>query len=202
MHARRFLAAATLLALPLIALAQNMPTGNLRVVGPGRFAGVVEETLTSTVVSIDTSARRIVLERTNGERVSVLADARIRNLDRLQIGDKIAMRFTQALVLELSKGGAGVRERIDSSRQHAAQDAEMGGLTEKKVAFVADVQKVDAGRQTVTLRGVRRTMQLRIKDPAQLKLIAKGDQVEGVYSEAVAISVKSAVTRKKVNTQR
>ena len=197
MYVRRFLAAAALVALPLIALAQNMPTGSLRVVGPGRFAGVVEETLTSTVVSIDTSARRVVLERASGERVSVLADTRIRNFDRIRIGDKIAMRYTQALVLELRKGGAGVRERIDSANRHAAQDAEMGGLTEQQVAFVADVQRVDAGKQTVTLRGVRRTMQLRIKDPAQLKLIAKGDQVEGVYSEAVAITVKPVASREK-----
>ena len=197
MHVRRSLAAAAFVALPLVALAQNTPIGNLRVVGPGRFAGVVEETLTSTVVSIDTSARRIVLQRANGERFSVLADTRIRNFDHIRIGDRIATRSTQALVLELRKGGAGVRERIDSSNQHAAQDAEMGGLAEKQVAFVADVLKVDAGKQTVTLRGVHRTMQLRIKDPAQLKLIAKGDQVEGVYSEAVAITVKPVATRDK-----
>lgn len=198
MPLRRLLATAALVALPLAALAQNVtPMGKLQVVGPGRFAGVVEETLTSSVVSIDAAARRIVLERASGERFSVLADTRIKHFDRIRVGDRISTRFTQALVLELRKGGAGVRERIDSSDQHAAQDAEIGGIAQKQVTFVADVQNVDAGKQSVTLRGVSRTMLLRIKDPEQLKLIAPGDQVEGVYAEAVAIAVKPVAAREK-----
>jgi hypothetical protein len=54
------------------------------------------------------------------------------------------------------------------------------------VTFVADVQQVDRKNQTVTLRGAVKTIRLKIKDPEQLKLIKKGDQVEGVFAEAVA----------------
>jgi hypothetical protein len=54
----------------------------------------------------------------------------------------------------------------------------------KEVAFIADVQQVDLKKQTVTLRGAQRTVRLKIKDPEQLKLIKKGDQVEGVFAEA------------------
>jgi Cu/Ag efflux protein CusF len=62
----------------------------------------------------------------------------------------------------------------------------------KEVTFVADVQQVDRKNQTVTLRGAVKTVRLKIKDPEQLKLIKKGDQVEGVFAEAVAISVVPA----------
>ena len=37
-----------------------------------------------------------------------------------------------------------------------------------------------------------KTVRLKIKDPEQLKLIKKGDQVEGVFAEAVAVSVVPA----------
>ena len=59
------------------------------------------------------------------------------------------------------------------------------------------MQKVDAKKGVVTLRGVERTVKLKINDPEQLKLIKKGDQVEGVYAEAVAIAVTPAPAKAK-----
>ena len=41
----------------------------------------------------------------------------------------------------------------------------------------------------VTVRGPQRTVDLEVKDPEQLKLVSKGDQVELTYTEAAAISV-------------
>ncbi|MBK7676952.1 MAG: hypothetical protein IPJ27_20565 [Candidatus Accumulibacter sp.] len=49
----------------------------------------------------------------------------------------------------------------------------------------------------MTLRGAQRTVRLKIKDPEQLKLIKKGDQVEGVFSEAIAIAVVPAPAKAK-----
>ena len=57
--------------------------------------------------------------------------------------------------------------------------------------------KVDAKKQVITLRGPERTVKLKIKDPEQIKLIKKGDQVEGVYAEAVALSVEAAPAKAK-----
>ncbi len=62
----------------------------------------------------------------------------------------------------------------------------------EEVAFIADVQQVDRKKGTVTLRGALRTVTLKIKDPKQLKMISKGDQVEGVFSEAMAVAVVPA----------
>jgi len=44
----------------------------------------------------------------------------------------------------------------------------------------------------VTLRGVKRTVELAVNDPAQLKEIKVGDQVEAKYVEAVALEVTAA----------
>ena len=60
------------------------------------------------------------------------------------------------------------------------------------MTIVADVVGVDAAKQTVTLRGPKRTVDLRIPDPEQFKRVAKGDQVEATYTQAVAVVVEPA----------
>ena len=79
----------------------------------------------------------------------------------------------------------------------AAAGQKPAGYEAKEVAFVADVQQVDLKKQTVTLRGAKKTLTLKIKDPEQLKLISKGDQVEGVFAEAIAIAVVPAPAKAK-----
>ena len=61
------------------------------------------------------------------------------------------------------------------------------------VSVLADVVAVDMKTSVVTLRGPKGNMvELNVADPGQLKLIKKGDQVEAVYAEAVAITVEPA----------
>lgn len=49
----------------------------------------------------------------------------------------------------------------------------------------------------MTLRGALKTVTLKVKDPEQLKLINKGDQVEGMYAEAIAVAVVPAGAKAK-----
>ena len=62
----------------------------------------------------------------------------------------------------------------------------------RQVTIVADVVAVDPAKQIVTLKGPQRTVDLRIPDPEQFKRIAKGDQVEAKYTQAVALTVEAA----------
>jgi hypothetical protein len=45
----------------------------------------------------------------------------------------------------------------------------------RQVTIVADVVDVNAPTQTVALRGPQRTVELKVRDPEQFKLVAKGD---------------------------
>ena len=51
---------------------------------------------------------------------------------------------------------------------------------------------VNPKTQVVTLRGPQRTVELKVADPEQFKLVAKGDRVEATYTEAMAIVVAPA----------
>ena len=59
-------------------------------------------------------------------------------------------------------------------------------------AFDADVSWIT---QIVTLRGVDHTVDLRIPDESQFKLIKVGDQVRATYTDAVAISMQPVAAK-------
>ena len=60
----------------------------------------------------------------------------------------------------------------------------------REVDFVADVVDVDSKTGTVTILGAKgRVVKLKIKDPAVLAEIKKGDQIEGTYVQATGIIV-------------
>ena len=191
--------AAILAAAPLFAFAQQAApnTDAIALVGPGKFAGVFEEKATATVESIDTASRSVVLKRANGQKLLVVAGDKVQNFNQIKVGDKVVSRHTQALVLEVKKGGAGIRERSVSADQGQSKPGEKpAGYEAMRVNFVADVVKVDKKNQTITLQGVERKVRLKVQDPEQLKLIQKGDQVEGVYAEAIAVAVEPAPVKK------
>ena len=54
----------------------------------------------------------------------------------------------------------------------------------------ADVIDVNAAKMTVTLRGPKQTVDLVVPDPEFFKHVAKGDQVEATYTEALAVMVE------------
>jgi len=60
------------------------------------------------------------------------------------------------------------------------------------VEVTADVIAVDAKTQTLTLKGPNQTVDLKVADPAQFKLVKVGDQIQAVYTEALAVSVDLA----------
>ena len=59
------------------------------------------------------------------------------------------------------------------------------------MTVTADVVAVNAAAKTVTLKGPKgHTVDLMVDDPDRLKKIKKGDRVEAVYTEAMAVSVQ------------
>ena len=199
MRIRVALAAAALVLFPLAVSAQQPPVAEaMTAVAPGKFAGLIEARVTLLVDSIDKASRSVVLKNARGEHLKVIAGDDIKNFDQIKVGDHVVTTYTQELMMTLKKGGGALRERIDSSQQGSAAAGQKPAAYEaKEVAFVADVQQVDRKKQTVTLRGAKKTLTLKIKDPEQLKLISKGDQVEGVFAEAIAIAVVPAPAKAK-----
>lgn len=194
-HAISILITAAALAAPITAHAQAAPKAEAVVAtAPGKAAAGEAVQLQGKVTSIDKANRVVVVTGATGNEVVFNLGEEVRNFDQIEMGDLVTLTYAQALILELHKvDNNGIRERTDSQNVVRAEPGEKpaGGI-ERTVRVVANVMAVDAEAGLVTLRGPNRTVELAVKDPAQLALIKVGDQVEALYTEAVAIEVTAA----------
>jgi hypothetical protein len=159
--------------------------------GPG-VAGVAKTVeITATITAIDAKKREVTLKGPQGNEVVVEAGPRVRNFSQMKVGDQVKVEYVEALTLELKKGGGQPVARTTDAAGGRAKEGKMpAGVAGHKVTVVADVVNVDPQTQTVTLRGPERTVDLKVRDPAQFALIAKGDQVEATYAQALAVKVE------------
>lgn len=177
----------TLCVNPLIQAAEV--TANVAVT-PGQASLAEEVKAEATVTAIDLATRKISLKNAEGKTFDLVAGEEVTNLQNLKVGDVVALRYLQLLDLELLKGTAGVRKRVvEVERSKAAAGEQPGAGAGMQVTIYADVIDVDKAQQTIRVKGVDDTLTLKVKDPAQFALIAKGDQIKAVQTTAIAIGI-------------
>jgi len=161
--------------------------------GPGVAAAAQTVKVTATITAIDAATRDVTLKGPQGREVVVTAGPEVRNFAQMKVGDKVDVEYAEALTLELKKGGGMPVAKTETAGAARAKPGEQpAGLVGRQVTVVADVVAVDKDKQMVTLKGPKQTVDLKVRDPKQLALIAKGDQVEAVYTQAVAVVVSPA----------
>ena len=148
-------------------------------------------TITATITAIDPATREVTLKEEDGAETTITAGPEVANFAQMKVGDRVSATYVEALTLELKKGGGMPVARTETAGagKAAAGERPAGGVG-RRVTIVADVVGIDTAKRLVTLRGPHRTVQLPVNDPEQLKLIAKGDQVEATYTEGFAVTVE------------
>jgi hypothetical protein len=158
---------------------------------PGEVGIAQTVDVTATITAIDKATRDVTLKGPQSNEMTVTAGPKIRNFDKLKVGDQVKAKYVEALALQLVKGGGQTVARTEQvGGARAKKGAQPGGAVGRQVTIVADVVGLDPARQLVTLKGPQHTVDLVVKDPEQFKLIAKGDQVEATYTEALALAVE------------
>ena len=171
-------------------LAQAAEVATEVATAPGKANLVEAVSAQATVTAIDMASRKVSLKNAAGEAFDIVAGEQVTNLANLKVGDVVALRYLQMLDLELLKGTAGVRKRIVEVAAGKAEAGEKPGAgIGKKVTLYGDVIAVDKGQQTITVKGVDHTLALKVHNPAQFALIAKGDQIKAVQTQAVGIGI-------------
>lgn len=160
---------------------------------PGK-AGIAQTVkITATITAIDAKTRDVTLKGPQGNELVVTAGPEVKNFANMKVGDHVDVQYVEALTLELKKGGGMVVARTEQQGAVGAKPGEKpAGAVGRQLTIVADVVGLDPARQIVTLKGPQRTVDLKVADPEQFKRIAKGDQVEATFTQAVAIAVEPA----------
>jgi len=180
---------------PAVAQQPAAETAGASAAAPGQAAVASVVRITASVEGLDAAERTVTLRGPRARVITLPVGPEVANFDQIRPGDIVVVRYLEALSLELKKAGVGPRERTEAQTSSTARLGERPAAGEaRQVTAVADVLGVDPRRQIVTLRGPRRTVDLKVRDPNQLKPLKVGDQVEVTYTEASVISVEP-VTR-------
>jgi Cu/Ag efflux protein CusF len=189
----RLFAAAALSMLAAHTFAQDKSKASPAAQGKG-VAEIVR--VTATVESIDQATRTVTLKDSKGKLFAFVAGDDVRNLAQVSKGDVVTLDYAAALAVRLAKSASKVRERTVTEGVKRAEAGQMpGGMAVREVKVVASVEAIDAKKQMVTLRGPEHTVSMKVQDPAMLQGVKKGDMVEAVYTEAVAIKVEKGAKK-------
>jgi len=170
------------------AFAQTMDT--MKASAPGKAGMAQTVKVTATITKIDAATRAVTLKGPEGKEMTVVAGPEVKNFAQMKVGDQVNAEYVEALTLELKKGGKAPVARTEEAGAAKAKPGESpAAAVGRQVKITADVVAIDAATQTVSLKGPNRTVDLKVKDPAQFKLVKVGDQVEATYTEAFAIAV-------------
>lgn len=190
------LGAALIAAATLPALAQNKPAATAAVMtasAPGTGTMAVSVTVSATVTAIDKATRQVTLKGPEGKLNTVTAGNDVRNFDQIKVGDSVTVKYVEALTLTLKKDGKELRSMTDTPAAVRAPAGERpAGAVGRQVDVTANVIALDAKTQTVTLQGPKQTVELKVPDAGQFKLIKVGDQIQATFVEAVALAVEPA----------
>jgi len=187
-----FLLATFITMTPLLATAQPDNTVEVtRGTDQATVSGVTR--VKATVVGIDAATRTVTLKTSKGKVVDIEVGAEARNFDQLKVGDTVNAEYKEALTLSLRKGSGEASVNQSETADRSAPGAKPGGTVGREVRIMANVVAVNPQTRKVTVKGPQgNTVDLMVDNPDTLKNIKKGDRVEAVYTEALAISVEPA----------
>jgi len=198
----RFLAAAAAVMALGAAYAQKVPEPTVTSVAataPGEVGGARVIEARAIVVGLDKQARIVDLKGPRGRIVTIEAGDEVKNFDQINLGDHVVVRYVQALTLSMAKADAPETARAEQTEvARAPEGARPGVAAGHRVQAICVVTEVNKKTRTVTLRGPRGNyVDLVVEDAKRLDKVKKGDKVNAVYTEAVALSVEPAPAKAK-----
>lgn len=194
---RKLAISATFAIMAALALPVAAQTGAVAVgTAPGMAGAAKTVKFTATITALDAATRDVTLKGPKGNEVTLTAGPEVKNFANMKVGDLVNVEYVEALTLQLKKGGGLIVQRTEKAAAAGAKPGERpAGVGGREITIVADVVAVNTAAKTITLKGPQRTVELSIPDPEQLKRIAKGDQVEATYTQAIAVAVVPAAKK-------
>lgn len=170
------------------AIARDAKTDSKAGKPKGIAVGVV--TWSATVKSIDYVKKTVVLKDESGREIPVNAK-NARNLDQVIVGDKVKVKYIEELVVAVRKPEGEPHSGAVRTVALAPKGKMPGGVITETVQVQANVEDVDYGKRTITLRdssGESRIYKVGRKIK-RLKDVKKGDQVVIDVTQALALEV-------------
>ena len=152
----------------------------------------------ATVTAVDYTARTATLKTADGLVSTIPVGPEVKNFGQLKVGDKVRAEYSQALKVKLVKKGSGAAYKRESSGAASREPGQKpGAAAARQINFAADVTSIDAATGMLTVKGPEgRSVTVKVQDPSILKGFVVGDQMEGTFTEVLAIGVPHPEAKK------
>ncbi|MDQ5942447.1 MAG: hypothetical protein QG572_1262 [Pseudomonadota bacterium] len=149
------------------------------------------------VVAVDVATRAVTLKRDDGNTLTVVAGPNVKNFAQVKVGDFVIAEYGRALAISLKKG-PGLRSMTESENGSVAKPGGKPAASGmRRMVIVADIIAIDDKKGFATVKGPKgNVVDVLVKDAKALAAVKIGDQVEMEYTEAVALSVKPAKSKR------
>jgi len=160
----------------------------------GQVAGVRSLKIVATVKALDLAKREITLQEAHGksETFKVLPD--VRNLDKVNVGDRVVIKYTQGLVMQMqAPGEAPVAPEAAVSAERAAPGSTPAAGMAASVRATVTIRDIDMKNRMVTLEGPEGNLyRVKAGPKVHLEKAKVGDKLDATYTESVAVAVEPA----------
>jgi hypothetical protein len=179
----RITRAVAVLALGILAACQTNPA-------------TVERTseVSATVAAIDLPKRLVTLSGPDGNLFTVEAGEEVRNLPQVEVGDRVVVRYYEAIAAEMAQPGQ--EASVGATAMRAPAGAKPGAGVAQEVTATVKIVALDLANHTVSFTGPQGLAQtIAVREPQMrdfIKTLKVGDEVAVTYTEALAISVEPA----------
>jgi hypothetical protein len=189
---------AAAIAIPALALAddiqQNAPQQN----GAGKVVAQSTVAESAVVKAVDQSKRTITLQLADGSVQTFAVDPSVQRLKEVKPGDLLNVTYTEAVSVKINKNPVQPGVNVETAVTRDEQSVTPAGSAGVQVTTTATIDRIYDDGNKVTLRmpdGSKADVQVR--DPDNLAMIQrgevkKGDQISITYIRAVAVSVEKA----------
>ena len=147
------------------------------------------------VKALDLEKRLVTLSDASGGEAAFVADAGVRNLAQVKVGDEVVGKLMESVVLEVREptaeelaSGAAIVEVAAK----APPGEKPAGVFVRQIAAVLTIDAIDAAAGTATLRGpAGNTRVVPVRDRRNLERVKVGDTVVATYTEALSLEVRA-----------
>ncbi|GAB7524611.1 hypothetical protein PBS_35980 [Paraburkholderia sp. 2C] len=152
------------------------------------FSGKSVTRSNAVVLGVDPKRNSVTLWEETGEPVEIVVDKALGPVKALQMGDKVEITYSRALLLRTSKSGADdIRKRVDSDVTSRASTG--ASMSMHRVEAVATVTNIDRDKRMLTLRGPDRSVTMQASSTRLLDGLRVGESLRVDYIEATAIHI-------------
>jgi hypothetical protein len=157
------------------------------VVSGGRVVNV-----TANVKAVDLATREVTLHGSGGRVETIRVGPEVKNLEKLERGDRVNIRYREGLVLRVqAPGGEDVAPEVEKKVERTGVGDVLSGSETVRARETLAVDAIDAAARVVTLRGPDgKTYVVKAGPNVALDRVKVGDRFTATYSAATAVSVE------------